>query len=265
MARTARWLVIATALPASVWAQPLEPTPRQGLELAPAPYTAPVAQPPPTPVPPPPPTPVPPPPPPAQPSAPHGFEEAAPPPEHDEDEDEPSRPVGLSIGVGVGYDLPTDLQAPDTASVRLRLASGLTFEPFVTFAVSGSSTDFGDGDSDEDSASQIGLGTNLRIPVVGRGPVDLAMLAGARIDRLSEDPDGSDNDSSSTGVSFVWGLAVELWLSAHCALSLNATNPLVSYTSSTEETFDGESIDMSSWSAGVVFRPDVSFLLHVYL
>jgi hypothetical protein len=82
---------------------------------------------------------------------------------------------------------------------------------------------------------------------------------------LSENPDGDDNDTTSTGVSLVWGLAIELWFGAHCALSLNATNPLVAYTSTTEETFDGESIDMSSWSAGLVFRPDISFLLHVYL
>lgn len=245
-------LVLAIlAVPVFAGAQPFEPPPPPAQGDVP-PETM---EPPPQPPPPPPPSPVPPP-----------VEQEAPPPvEEEPDSDEPERPEGFSVGIGAGWDLPTDLSLPDTATVRFRLASGLTLEPFVVFGVSGSSVDFTDGDSTSDSASEVGLGTNVRIPVVGHGPVDLLIVAGARFDLASSNPDGDDNESSTVGTSLLWGLGLEYWLSRHGVISLTATNPLVSYLSTTEAQFDGEEVTQSSWSAGAIFRPDVMLLAHLFL
>jgi hypothetical protein len=54
-----------------------------------------------------------------------GLDEA-PPPTGLEPGPAPARPDGFSVGIGLGYDLPSDLQLLDTASVRFRLRSGLT-------------------------------------------------------------------------------------------------------------------------------------------
>lgn len=246
------WLVavalVVLAAPLVARAQPAEAPP-------PGPGDAGPIEPPP---PPPPPAPQPPAPPP-----PVVEREVAPPPVADAP-DAPERPAGLSVGIGLGYDLPTDLSLPDTATVRFRLPSGLTFEPFVVFGLSGSSYDFEAGDSTSESSSEIGLGTNVRIPVIGHGPVDLLVVAGARFDLLSSDPDGADNESSTVGASLLWGLGLEYWLGAHGVVSLTALNPLLSYQSTTEAQFDGDATQ-SSWSAAAIFRPDVLFLVHLFL
>jgi hypothetical protein len=211
--------------------------------------------------------PVPPPPPVAEPT-PQPPPQADPPPADvappAEEEDALERPEGFTVGIGLGFDLPNDLTVPNTTSVRFRLRSGLTLEPFVVFNVSGTSFDFEDGDSTSDSASEVGLGTNLRIPAVSRGPVDFIVLGGARFDFTNSNPDGSDNDSSSLTSALVWGLGLEYWLGRHGVVSFTATNPLVSYTSSTEEQFDGE-VTQSSWSAGAIFRPEIILMAHMFL
>lgn len=248
------WVLAVVVVPVSAGAQPVgEPTPPPPASGDVPPDTL-EPPPPPAPPPPPPPSPVPPP-----------VEQAPPaeaPPEEPPDERE--RPEGFSVGIGLGYDLPTDLSLPDTATVRFRLASGLTFEPFVVLGVSGSSYDFDAGDSTSDSASEVGLGTNVRIPVVGHGPVDLVLVAGARFDFSSSDPDGSDNESSTVATSLLWGLGLEYWLGRHGVLSLTALNPIVSYSSTTEAQFDGDATQ-SSWSAGAIFNPNVLLLAHLFL
>ena len=242
-------------VPGLATAQPFEPAPPPptgdagSLELAPPP--------PPEPAPPPPP---PPPPPPAEPVR----DDAAVAADVEAPSDEPERPVGFTVGIGIGYDLPTDLSLPDTTTVRFRLASGLTFEPFVVFGVSGTSYDFAAGDSNSDSASEVGLGTNVRIPVIAHGPVDFLIVAGARIDLARSNPDGPDNETSTLGTSVLWGLGLEYWLGRHGVIGLTATNPLVSYTTNTQNQFDGE-VTTSNWSAGAIFRPDVFLLAHMFL
>lgn len=176
----------------------------------------------------------------------------------------PERPVGFTVGIGLGYDLPSDLSLPNTTTVRFRLRSGLTFEPFLVLQVSGSSFDFEAGDDTSEHASHVGLGTNARIPVVGHGPIDFLIVAGARVDFTSADPDGADNDSSTVATSLLWGLGLEYWIGRQGALSITALNPLVSYSSTTEAQFDGD-VTQSTWSAGAIFQPEVLLLAHLFL
>lgn len=259
------WVVaIAATLPSVALAQPFGPAPEPQTPAQPT-WEAPQGE-----VPGPEPTPPvlgpaqPPPPvvPASSPPPPSGLDEA--PPAHLEAETAPERPDGFSVGVGLGWDLPSDLQLLDTASVRFRFRSGLTVEPTVTAAFAGSSFDWGDEDVEENSTSQMGLGANFRIPVKRHGPVDFLLVAGARVESLSTDPEGDENDTATDTVSIIWGLGVEYWLGPHVAISLTGTNPFAAYTNEWEEQ-EGDDANTSSWAAGLIFDPDVSLLVHVFL
>ncbi|MBI2894569.1 MAG: hypothetical protein HYY06_13535 [Deltaproteobacteria bacterium] len=257
-------VVIGMLVPATASAQPFGQPPEQpppatppSWEAAPAPVqpTAP-EQPPQSVAPSPPIAPVAPP----VPQPPAGPDETAPPDPGPARE----RPETFSIGVGFGYDLPSDLQLLDTTSVRFRLRSGFTIEPFVTAAFSSTSFEFGDEDTQEDSTTQLGVGANFRIPVKGHGPVDFVLVAGGKVETVWTDPDGADDDTETNTISIIWGLAVEYWFGQHVAVSLTATNPFASYTQVWEEQ-EGDDITESSSAFGVIFDPNVALMLHLFL
>jgi len=178
--------------------------------------------------------------------------------------DATGRPDGFSIGIGLGWDLPADLQAPNTTSVRFRLVSGLTFEPVVVIAREGSSVDSDLGDSDS-SELGVAFAGNVRIPRQLHGKVDLIFLGGAGVGFSSSDPDGTDNNSTSFLLEAHWGLGLEYWIRSQWCLSLTASNPLVSFERDSQETGPGMETTTSSNTIGLVFAPNVVAMVHLFL
>ena len=240
-------LVLACLLCGTAVAQPGEPP-------------VPPEQPPPPPTPPMPPRPPQPPQPPVGGSATTvATEDPAPPPSVME-----RRPEGFSVGIGVGYRFPTSLQTPNTSSVRLRLASGLTIEPSVVFATTSHTVDTGSPMGG--SSTEFGAGATFRFPLVQRGRTDLELLAGVDLDNLSTDPDDSmPNDvRSTTTVRLLYGLSVGAWITPHLQASLSASNGLLTYTKLKQEMGVDAVTITSDTTIGLIFDPTVTFMLHLY-
>jgi hypothetical protein len=213
-------------------------------EQPPPPPTDP-APPPPTPPPRPPVVPAPPPPPP--PAAPEGAE---------------YRPSELSLAIGFGYRLPTKLDTPNTASVRLRFPSGLTLEPRLTLAASQQEVDT--GPSAKDKSNELGLGATVRFPLVRHGRVDLEVLGGLDLDRENTSPDAPDMDLTITTFTAVYGFAVGTWITPHWQVSLSALNPVISNTRRNEQMGPGTSTVTTTTTIGVIFDPSVVVMVHLY-
>lgn len=208
--------------------------------------------------PPPPPQPQPPPPPPPQP-------QPQPQPVRTADPMEPvehHRPSAFSIGVGIGYSFPTSLETPNISSVRFRLPTGMTFEPQVRFV--NASQEIDTGTSTENSVSNIEVGALVRFPLMKRGRVDLELLGALAVETQNEEPDAPDSDTTTTGFSAAYGLAVTSWISSHWQLSLSAINPIVSTVKVDQELGPGTSTVTTSTSYGLVWDPSVFLMVHLY-
>jgi len=174
------------------------------------------------------------------------------------------RPTELSVGIGLGYDLPADLQQPNTTSVRFRLPSGVTVEPFAAVVLSSQKTEVGGADATT-SIFGFEVGTDVRLPYRVRGPVDLVLIGGAGLGTSSTNPEGSGNDSSAFFVDLHWGLGLEYWIRSHWTISLNATNPLLRYTKQTQEDPTTGDQTTSRLDIGAVWEPDVVASVHLFL
>ena len=172
------------------------------------------------------------------------------------------RPTELSLAIGFGYALPTSLQTPNIASVRLRLPSGLTFEPQIVLA--SSSHDVDTGPSMKDEASEVGVGALGRLPVVKHGRVDLEVLGGLNINQASTKPDVDDSDVTITTFSAVYGFAVTTWINRHWQVSLSALNPIITSVKRDEEMGPGTSTVTTDQTVGLIFDPRVTVMLHLY-
>lgn len=241
-----RTLTLALCLAAggTAAAQPVPPQPDQ------PPAPSPLDQPPPPPVPDQPP------PPPPQRTAPVATPEQ---PAADR-----WRPTAFSLGIGLGYQLPTSLQTPNVTSVRFRLPTGVTFEPKLVFAMSSHTVDV--GTSQSGSATEVGLGTLIRFPVVTHNRAELELLGSIQIDNLSTDPSDQQTDDvrSTSTVELGYGLAVTSWITPHWQVSLSATNPIVSYTKDRQEMGPQSVVVTTDSTIGLIFTPTVLLMVHLY-
>lgn len=171
-----------------------------------------------------------------------------------------SRP-GSTVGIGVGYEVPADLDRVSTFGVRFRAANGLSVEPLLQLSTAGRTIDRPVGDSDEDGQTSIGVGALVRFPVASRGPVDIVGVAVAAIGRDSEDPDGPGNENTFTSAGLAWGVGVDYWISRHVAVSLNATNPLVTYV---KTSLDEGDFEQTTASAGLTWNPTGLAMVYLY-
>ncbi len=172
------------------------------------------------------------------------------------------RPGALSVAIGLGYQLPTSLQTPNLTSVRVRLASGLTFEPRLVLATSSQEVDT--GASVENKASELGLGALARFPLVRNGRVDLEVLGGLDVNRQTTKPDAPDMDLTVTTFAASYGVAVAAWLTPHWQVSLSALNPLVTNTRRDEEQGPLTSTVTTTTTIGLIFDPTVVLMVHLY-
>jgi len=199
------------------------------------------------------------PPPPAEPTPPPRPPAAMPMPDEQPDT---GRPTGLAIAIGFGYSFPTSLQTPNITSVRLRLASGLTFEPLLALATS--SNDIDTGMTVTNKQSELTLGSLVHLPLRAHRKVDFELLANAFVSSQTTDPNGDSNNLTITTFTLGYGLGLAYWVTPHWNLSLSATNPLVSYARTRQEMAAGAANVNTITTYGLVFSPRVALKLHLY-
>lgn len=174
------------------------------------------------------------------------------------------RPAGLAIGIGAGYSLPTSIQTPNTTSARVRFASGLTLEPRVVVQNTSVKTET---DITEDNTAQreLAIGSLVRIPMVQRKKFELLLLGAASVGIETTDPDGADNNTTSTSFGIGWGAAVDWWITEHWNVSFSATNPIFSFTKQTME-MPAPTGDTSTTTTkiGAVWDPTISVMIHIF-
>jgi hypothetical protein len=174
------------------------------------------------------------------------------------------RPAGLAIGIGAGYALPTSVQTPNITSARVRFASGLTLEPRVILQNTSVSQET---DTTESSSSQrnLTLGSLIRVPMVQHGKFELLLLGSASIGVETTDPDGADNNTTTTSFGIGWGAAVDWWITEHWNVSFSATNPIFSFSKSSMEmpapTGDAST---TTTAVGAVWDPTISAMIHIF-
>ncbi len=193
-----------------------------------------------------------------------------PPPEHEVSvhELDGDRPSELAFAIGLGYVRPVggsfDLQMPNIASVRLRLPSGLTFEPTVTISNSSVDTDPGDGMTTTDTISEFGLGTLVRYPIIRHHHIDFEILGNIGFDVTKDDPTGANNTKTTSDLDIGWGIGIGYWLSHHWQLSASATNPLIAYTKTSQDVSATATMSTSTTNIGLTFEPTITFMIHLY-
>jgi hypothetical protein len=176
------------------------------------------------------------------------------------------RPNGFAIGLGLGYGLPTSLETPNRTSARVRLGSGLTFEPLLSIANRTDSEETEPATMDtEDKSTEFGLAVLVRIPVITHNHVDLEALASAGFTNSKVNPEGDFNSTTTTTFGIGWGVGVGYWLSRHWQLSMSVTNPLVQYSKSKQQGgMAGVSQTEASTQLGLIFVPQVTAMIHLY-
>jgi hypothetical protein len=174
----------------------------------------------------------------------------------------PNRPEGTSMGIGVGYSFPAQVLEPNLASVRFRFASGLTIEPTVVLATSRATTEIGPAET-ETETSEGTFAANVRLPLAGRGKIDLVLLGGASISYLKQSPDGPDNDTTTTTLALSWGLGLDYWPKQSWCLSASASNPLFSFARTRQEMVPQDQ-KSTTLSIGAIFDPAIYAMLHMF-
>jgi hypothetical protein len=206
---------------------------------------------------PPPPTPPPTPPPPNPP--------VTVPEHHEAPEYHDLRPHELSIGIGVGYTFSTSLETPNTVSVRLRLPSGLAFEPIVRLRNVSHTTTPVMGNSVTDQTTELGLAANVLIPIWHRGRADFDFVAQLAVDTDKVTPDTTMGDTNkvTTTAGLGYGIEVGFWISRHWMVSMTATNPIVQIAQ-TSTNAGGASTKDSTTTIGLIHDPTVAFVIHLF-
>jgi len=182
----------------------------------------------------------------------------------DEPMAEPGRPTELAFAIGVGYALPTSLQTPNVTSVRLRLPSGLTFEPQLVLASSSNDVDNGVGPTTTTKQTELTAASLVRYPVRAHRKVDLEAIGTAALSSQTLNPEGDDNNRTTTLVQLGYGVGLAFWFTRHWNLSLTATNPLIAYTRTRQEMGTGMSSTNKTTTVGLVFDPTIALMIHLY-
>jgi hypothetical protein len=173
-----------------------------------------------------------------------------------------ARPAGLAFGIGFGYLLPTSLQTPNITSVRVRLASGLTFEPQLVFATT--SDQVAGVGAMSNRQTEIAIASVVHHPVRVHRKVDLELLGNAGLSTRLITPAGDNNDRTITTIDVGYGVGLGYWFTPHWHLSLSASNPLLTYARTRQEMSADSVTVSSSTTIGLVFTPEVTLMLHLF-
>jgi hypothetical protein len=173
-----------------------------------------------------------------------------------------SRPDGTAFGLGIGYQLPTSLETPNVASLRVRLAGGLTFEPAFTISNASETAEM-TGVEATNKHTTFSLAARGRMPLISRGKADFEGLAELGFTNDKDNPDGDFNTTTTNAFDIGWGLAVGYWFTQHWQFTFNVTNPLVTFSSRKIQNA-GETTKDSTTELGLTFNPAVFMMLHLY-
>jgi hypothetical protein len=169
-----------------------------------------------------------------------------------------SRTDGLSVGIGAGHTIGAgggfacsssncvQLSSPllNTASVRLRFASGLTIEPQVSFHT--------DSLVGVPEMKRYSAAIGLRWPMARRGNVDLDALGSTAWQLL---PQGDyQNVQVNAGIGITW------WPTSNVAIS-TAAQTLVYARTSYQDPLGGSA---SYSSATIGWQPVINVMAHLY-
>jgi hypothetical protein len=177
----------------------------------------------------------------------------------DEPRADPGRPAELAFGIGVGYALPTSLQTPNTTSVRIRLPSGLTFEPQLVFA-----TTSDDAATTSTQQTELTLGSLVRYPLRVHNKVDLELVGNALVSNRVVDPSGNNNNRTVTTLALGYGVAIAYWFTPHWNLSITASNPLLAFSRTRQDTGVDLMTTTKTTTLGLVFDPQITLMVHLY-
>jgi len=177
------------------------------------------------------------------------------------DEDRPSY---LSIALGIGYASPMALDMPNISSARLRLVSGLTFEPALRISNTSSEMDAGTME-ETDKLTAFALATLVRLPLISHGKVDLEALGSAGFASSKSNPEGDYNATTTNSFTLGYGVAVSYWITPHFNFSMSVTNPLIDYRQTKVQIgVPNMTTKSSDTTLGIIFDPDVFMMLHLY-
>ena len=145
---------------------------------------------------------------------------------------------------------------------RLRLPSGLTFEPQLIFEKTSHTVDTGAATTDD--VNEVGLGTLVRYPLKLHGRVDLEIIGAFNVDQVSVKPNAPDQDDTKTRTELSYGLAVGAWINKHWQVSLTALNPVLTINKDKQEQGPGTVTVTTDTTYGLVFDPGVLLMVHLY-
>lgn len=175
-----------------------------------------------------------------------------------------TRPSYLAIGLGLGYASPIALDMPNISSLRLRLPSGLTFEPALRISNTSSEMDAG-GVEQTDKLTAFALAALVRLPLVTHGKVDLEGLASLGFANQKSNPEGDYNATTTNNFSLGYGVAVSYWITRHFNFTMSITNPLIDFRQTKVQSgVPGMTAKSNDTTLGIIFDPDVFMMLHLY-
>ena len=179
---------------------------------------------------------------------------------------EPSEysPTELAFGIGAGYQLKTNLETPNAVTASIRLPTGLTFEPFVVVRNTSDESQNQPAASMTTTTTELGLGTLVRIPMLKKKRTELQLLGTASLDTTKTHPDVPDSDVRSSSIGLGWGFGIGLWITQHWQLTFDATNPILTYTSTSTQTGPTTEDKKSTTDFGLIFDPTVTVMIHLY-
>jgi hypothetical protein len=175
------------------------------------------------------------------------------------------RPLPLGVGIGVGYviNAGVDLMKPTVGSVRLVLTDRIILEPFVDLSYQSTSNEVGTASTDTSSTS-VGAGAQVRYTMGSRGALDFAGIGQGLLSHASTTP-STDVHNSAQIFNLRWGFGLSWWFYSTWALSLDATNPLLSYTrNNTDNPGAVPDSTQSTFQFGLTFSPQVMLMTHMF-
>lgn len=164
-------------------------------------------------------------------------------------------PNDFRFGIGVGYAFPADLGTPNVTFASFYY-KGLEFQPSVV--LQNSSSDHNDSvTSQHDEETTKGVGATFKYLLARRNNVDLQFIGALNYSRISVEPEGPNNNSTSKSITASYGLGVQWWFAPRFSLTATATNPLYQSTRTVAEDVGGTT-QTKDVSYGIVWDPKIS-------
>lgn len=184
-------------------------------------------------------------------------------------------PTDRTVGIGAGLAFPGEIFTFNTFLADFNLADGdWQVAPLVTAGLNRGTTKFDDGTTDtedKDGTTFIGVGARAkkRLAEMPRARLHGIATGLVAFNSAFTDPDGSDNNltDSTIQLSLGWGLGVEVWILRWLSMEATATNPLVTFTTNTQEQdtpTDPVTTSTNSFQFEATFDPSVAFVWKVW-